>query len=92
MTALDLSSFEPYFRSGKNFEMTEEQYVENIRRKLPETISGCTKSPRFWLQIAGRRTHPQGANIYKGRIKNETVCCNVFDIDRMHFFMCMRKQ
>ena len=45
MTALDLSSFEPYFRSGKYFEMTEEQYVENIRRKLPETKYLEKRSP-----------------------------------------------
>lgn len=45
MAALDLSSFEPYFRGGKNFEMTEEQYVENVRRKLPETKYLEKRSP-----------------------------------------------
>lgn len=37
MPKLDLSSFAPLLEQGKNFEITEEQYEENVKKGMPAT-------------------------------------------------------
>lgn len=37
MPKLDLSPLEPYFKKGKDFELTAEQYEEKVRKPLPKT-------------------------------------------------------
>lgn len=34
---LDLSAFEPLLKQGNNFEVTEEQYKNSVRKAMPET-------------------------------------------------------
>lgn len=34
---LDLSAFEPLLKQGNNFEVTEEEYENNVRKAMPET-------------------------------------------------------
>ena len=45
MPKLNLSLLEPYFQKGKDFEITEEQYEENVKKKLPESKYLVKKSP-----------------------------------------------
>jgi len=33
MASLDLSLFEPYFRGGENFEITEAEYEKGVKKK-----------------------------------------------------------
>lgn len=37
MPKLDLSSFEPFLEQGGKFEITEEQYVKNVKKDMPAT-------------------------------------------------------
>lgn len=37
MPKLDLSSFEKMLQQGKSFELTEEQYEENVKKRMPQT-------------------------------------------------------
>ncbi len=45
MALLDLSSFEQLFQKGENFEITEEQYEEKVKKKLPQTNYLKKRSP-----------------------------------------------
>ena len=45
MPKLNLSLLEPYFKTGKDFEITEEQYEANVNRKLPESKYLVKQSP-----------------------------------------------
>lgn len=45
MAQLDLSSFERMLQQGENFELTEEQYEENIKKPMPQTDYLKRKSP-----------------------------------------------
>lgn len=42
---LDLGMFEEYFKKGKNFEITEEEYVKSVNKALPQTRYLQTSSP-----------------------------------------------
>lgn len=45
MAALDLSSLKSLFEKGKSFELTEQQYEEQIKRALPQTEYFERRSP-----------------------------------------------
>ncbi len=45
MASLDLTLFEKHFSEGKNFEITEEEYVNNVKKKLPQTQYFVSRSP-----------------------------------------------
>lgn len=45
MALLDLSSFEQLFQKGENFEITEDQYEEKVKKKLPQTNYLKKRSP-----------------------------------------------
>ena len=44
MAKLDLSLLEPYFQKGENFELTEAQYEEKVKKALPKTESYIRKT------------------------------------------------
>lgn len=43
MQKLDLSQLEPYFKKGKDFELTAEQYEEKVKKPFPQTKYYITK-------------------------------------------------
>lgn len=45
MKKLDLSLFEAYFKEGENFEITEEEYEKEVKKKLPGLRYLETRSP-----------------------------------------------
>lgn len=62
MPKLDLSSFAPLLEQGKNFEITEEQYVENVKKRMPATdylkkgspLATLAKKCGFRIQVEQR--------------------------------------
>ena len=59
MALLDLSSFEQLFQKGENFEITEEQYEEKVKKKLPQTNYLKKRSP------VARKAYSQGLGFHK---------------------------
>lgn len=45
MPKLDLSMFPPLLANGRNFEVTEEQYENNVKKTLPKTDYLKSRSP-----------------------------------------------
>lgn len=45
MPKLDLSTFEALLEQGNNFEVTEEQYENSVRKAMPKTDYLKKKSP-----------------------------------------------
>jgi len=54
MAPLDLSLFEPFFRGGENFEITEAEYEKGVKKKLPDVKYLQSRSP------VARKAHENG--------------------------------